>query len=153
MTLKVGESLREMSRGSHNSGIEYSLLMVRAADEGALRMDVSRDSKISKELDLGNAHNGGIQVLGCAISIDVSEEVPWFDGVVSGAGSSEVVCSRNWRTPWDDVWRSNNDPLTIMSDIDGIPRSENGENAGIIQASGVRGVVVGLEPHTESISM
>ena len=35
-------------------------------------------------------------------------------------------------------------PLTIMGDIDGIARTENGENAGIIEASGVRRTVLGL---------
>jgi len=39
-----------------------------------------------------------------------------------------------------------------MSDIDGSARSENGENAGVIQASGVCGVVIDLEAETESMS-
>jgi len=43
-------------------------------------------------------------------------------------------------------------PLTIMSDIDGSTRSENGENAGVIKTSGVFGAVVDLEAETESMS-
>jgi len=39
-----------------------------------------------------------------------------------------------------------------MSNIDGSTRSENGENAGVIKASGVSGTVVDLEAETESMS-
>ena len=35
-------------------------------------------------------------------------------------------------------------PLTIMGDIDGSARSENGGNARIIETSGVRRAVLGL---------
>jgi len=40
--------------------------------------------------------------------------------------------------------------LTIVGDIDGSTRSENGENAGIIEAGGVRGTVLDLETETEA---
>jgi len=43
-------------------------------------------------------------------------------------------------------------PLTIMSDIDGIARSQNGENAGVIKASGILGVVLDLDAKTERVS-
>jgi len=36
-------------------------------------------------------------------------------------------------------------PLTIMGDIDGSARSENGGNTGVIQPSGVLGAELGLE--------
>ena len=36
-------------------------------------------------------------------------------------------------------------PLTVMNDVRGSARSGNGENAGITEASGVRGVVLDLE--------
>ena len=49
------------------------------------------DSEVTKELDLSNILNSGIEVLGGATSIDVGEEVRWLDGIVSSARSGEVV--------------------------------------------------------------
>ena len=43
-------------------------------------------------------------------------------------------------------------PLTIVNDIDGIARRENGENSGIIEASGVFWVVLYLQMGTENVS-
>jgi len=43
-------------------------------------------------------------------------------------------------------------PLTIMCNIDGSTRSENGENAGVVKASGVCGAVADLEAETKSMS-
>jgi len=40
--------------------------------------------------------------------------------------------------------------LTIVGYIDGSARIENGENAGIFEASGVRGTVLHLEVETEA---
>ena len=42
--------------------------------------------------------------------------------------------------------------LTVMSDIDGSARVENGENAGIIKACGIRGAVLGLDAEAGSMS-
>ena len=42
--------------------------------------------------------------------------------------------------------------LTIVWDINGSTRSENGEDAGIVQAGGVRGTVLDLEVETENVS-
>jgi len=42
--------------------------------------------------------------------------------------------------------------LTIMSDIDDSTRNENGENAGVVKASGVCGAVVDLKAETKSMS-
>jgi len=39
-----------------------------------------------------------------------------------------------------------------MSDIDGSASNENGENAGVVKASGVCRVVIDLEMETESMS-
>ena len=36
-------------------------------------------------------------------------------------------------------------PLTVMSDIGGCARSEDGENAGITEASGIFGIEMDLE--------
>ena len=45
-------------------------------------------------------------------------------------------------------------PLTIMGDIDGSARSENGGNAGIVETGGVRGAELGLcRRGTESMSI
>ena len=43
-------------------------------------------------------------------------------------------------------------PLTIVSDICGSTRGENGENAWIIKASSMFGAVLDLEAETERIS-
>jgi len=43
--------------------------------------------------------------------------------------------------------------LTIVWDINGSTRSENGEGAGIIEAGGIRWAVLDLEAETENISM
>ena len=40
--------------------------------------------------------------------------------------------------------------LTIVGDIDGSTRSENGENAGIVQASGVGRTVLDLGAETKA---
>jgi len=42
--------------------------------------------------------------------------------------------------------------LTIMSDVDGSTRSDNGENTGVVKASGISGTVVDLEAETEGMS-
>ena len=42
--------------------------------------------------------------------------------------------------------------LTIVRDINGSTRSENGEDAGIIKASSVLGTVLDLEAEIESVS-
>ena len=43
--------------------------------------------------------------------------------------------------------------LTIMSDIDGSARVENGEDGGIIKACGIRGAILGLDAEAGSMSM
>lgn len=35
-------------------------------------------------------------------------------------------------------------PLTIMGDVDGSARDKNGVNAGVMEASGIRGAVLDL---------
>jgi hypothetical protein len=52
-----------------------------------------RDSEVTRELDLSNILNSGVEDHGGPISTDVGKVVRWLDGVVSSAGSSEVVCS------------------------------------------------------------
>lgn len=43
--------------------------------------------------------------------------------------------------------------LTIMGDIDGRTRSENGESTGVIKAGGVRWAVLDLRAETERVSI
>ena len=48
------------------------------------------------ELNLNDVLNSGIDVLGGTVTIYVSEQVRWLDGVVSGSGFGEVVSGRDW---------------------------------------------------------
>jgi len=43
-------------------------------------------------------------------------------------------------------------PLTVMSDIDGSARSENGENAGVIKAGGIFRAELDLETEKNNVS-
>ena len=43
-------------------------------------------------------------------------------------------------------------PLTVVSDVDFIPRNKNGVSVGIVEAGGVLGAVFNLEAETKSIS-
>ena len=45
-----------------------------------------------------------------------------------------------------------NAALTVMGDIKGSARSENGESAGVIQAGGICWAVLDLQTGTESVS-
>ena len=54
------------------------------------------DGEVSGESDLSNILNGGVEVLGGTISINVGEEIRWFDRIVSSARASEVICRGNW---------------------------------------------------------
>jgi len=55
------------------------------------------DSKVTRELNLSNILDSGVEVLGGAINIDVGEEVRWLDGVVSSTRLSEVIRGGDWR--------------------------------------------------------
>jgi hypothetical protein len=67
-----------------------------AADVGFPFAVDAGDSEVTREVDLSSILNSGVQVLRGPISIDVSEEVRWLDGVVSSARPSEVVRSGDW---------------------------------------------------------
>lgn len=84
--------------GFPNDAKEHRPLVTRATvEESPLVVDVlgDSDSEITRELDLGNTFNSGVQVLGCAMSVDVNKVVRWFNGVLSGAGLDEVIYSRD----------------------------------------------------------
>ena len=125
------------------------ILLIAAIKVTPLVVDVRGDSEITREPDPGNTFNSGVQALAGPITIDVDEGVRRFDGVVAGARMSEVVRRRDWGLSYEmmpgESKAIETKPLTIMSDIDGIARIEDSESVGIIEGSGVRGVVVGLE--------
>jgi len=54
------------------------------------------DIEVTREFDLNNVLNSGIEVLGGATSIDVGEEIRWLDGVVSSTRPGEVVRGGDW---------------------------------------------------------
>lgn len=49
----------------------------------------------ARELDLGNTLDSGVQVLGGSLSVDASEVVRWFNGVLSGTRLGEAVRSED----------------------------------------------------------
>ena len=56
---------------------------------------VAGDGEFTGELDLSNVLDGGVEVLGGTVGIDVSEEVGRLDGVVPRTGLSEIVSGGN----------------------------------------------------------
>ena len=58
-------------------------------------MDIAGHGEVTRDLNLGCIFNGGQEVLGGAISIDVDELVRWLNVIVSSARSTEVVRSRH----------------------------------------------------------
>ena len=79
--------------GIGSGGDELCLLASRAAVVGSSLVVGTGDGEVTREFDLSNILNGGVEALGGAICADVDEEVRWFDGVVSSTRLSEVVCS------------------------------------------------------------
>ena len=53
------------------------------------------DGEGTGELDLDNILNGGVEVLGGAVTIHVGEQVRWLDGIISRSGFGEVVSGRD----------------------------------------------------------
>ena len=110
------------------------------------------DSENTGELNLSDTLNSRVEVLEGTITIDVGEEVQRFDGVVSSTRSSEVVCGRHWWRFFREIASESIIPLTVMSDVDGSPRSEDGEIARIIDANDVCRAELDLEAGIKSIS-
>lgn len=88
--LEVGVGLGNSLLGEFTSDNNARPLFGRAVDVfvAPLVVDMPGSCEITRAFGLRNTINSGVQVLGDAISIDV-------DGVVSGAGSSGVVCGRD----------------------------------------------------------
>ena len=51
------------------------------------------DGESTGELDLSDILNSGMEVLGGDVTMNVSEQDRWLDGVVSESGFSEAVSS------------------------------------------------------------
>jgi len=125
--LDVSVSGGGIGLGAGGSGVDLRLSGRRAVDEEGPLVVNAGGGEVTRESKLSSILNSSKQVLGGAISIDIGEEVRWFDGIVSSAGFSEVVRLGE-----------------IMGDVDRSTRSENGENAGIIEAGGVFRAVLDL---------
>ena len=85
-----------VSLGTLNGVVEEHPLEPFAVREGSPLIADAGDRKVTRELNLCNVLNSGMNVLGGTISIDVSEQGRWLDGVGSSAGSSKVVHNRDW---------------------------------------------------------
>ena len=79
--------------GISSGGDELCLLAGRTAVVGSPLVVDTGDSEGTKQLDLNNILNGGVEAPWGTISTDVGEDVRRLDGVVSSARSGEVVCS------------------------------------------------------------
>ena len=111
--------------------------------------------EVTREFDLGAVPNSGVEILKGTIVVDNGEAVRRLDGVVSSARLGEVIRLGHWWSLHEMTLESTaieRIPLTIVSDVDGIARSENGVGVGIIEASGILRAVFYLEGETESIS-
>ena len=89
-TSKVRVGLAGVCLSTRGGGADLRLSGRRAADESPLVADAG-DGEVTRELDLNDVLNSGVEVLGGTVSIDVGELVRWFDGVVSRSGLGEVV--------------------------------------------------------------
>jgi len=95
-TLNLRVGFAGVGLGTINGVFKEHLFEPSAVHEGHIPfvMDAG-DSEVARELNPCNILNSGAEVLWGAASIDVSEQVRWLDGVVSSAGSGEVVRSRD----------------------------------------------------------
>ena len=90
---KVGVGVCGIGLGGASGGVDLGLPGRRAPIEGSpLAVDAS-DSEVARQPNASRILDFGKEVLGDAIGIDIGEEVGWFDGVISGTSSSEVVRS------------------------------------------------------------
>ena len=92
-TLKVRVGLAGVGLCAISGDVKLQLSDRRAEDERSPLVVGAGDGEFTRELELGNILNGGVEVLGCTVSIDVGEQVRWLDGVASMPGFSEVVSS------------------------------------------------------------
>ena len=79
--------------GVSSGSDELRLLVGRTAIVGSPLVVDTGDDEVTRELDISNVLNGGVETLRGAVCVDVDEVVRWVDGIVSSTRSSEVVCS------------------------------------------------------------
>lgn len=91
--------------GGITSSPKHRPFPLLAAKEATLPlvMDVRGDSEITREPELGDTFNGGAQVLGGPITVDVGEEIRRFDGVIADPRIREFVRGRDWRSSCEMV--------------------------------------------------
>jgi len=94
--IKVSVGVTDKDLGFHSGDKDIKLLSRRAVFGGSPLVVDAGDSKVTREGNLSNTLNSGVEVFGGAINIDVGEEARWLDGVVSGTRSSEVVRGGDW---------------------------------------------------------
>ena len=90
-TRNVRVSVGSIALGNGGGVVDFGMLLVRATVKISPLVVDTGDGQFTREIDLCNIPNSGIDVLGGTVSIDVGEEVQWLNGVVSSARSSEVV--------------------------------------------------------------
>jgi len=61
-------------------------LVVRATVETCLLVVDAGDSEFTRKLNLGYIPNSGVEVLWGTISVNVGEEVRWFNGIIPSPG-------------------------------------------------------------------
>jgi len=93
--LKVGVGVVGIILGARNSVADRHLVGKRATGELRPLVVNAGHSEVTREFECRNALNGGTEVLGGTIGVDVGEEARRFDGVLSCARPSEVVCRRD----------------------------------------------------------
>ena len=94
--LKVFEGDGGIFLGVGSGDVEVRLVFWRATGEGSPLIAAAGDGEITGERDLSNTLNGCVEVLEDAVGIDVGKKVRRLNGVVSSAGSSEVVRGGHW---------------------------------------------------------
>ena len=95
-TQKVSEGINGVGLGARSSSFDLRLSGCRATDEASPLVVGAGGSEVTRELDLSDVPNSGVEVLGGTISINVGEEVRWFNRVVSRPGLGEVVRGGDW---------------------------------------------------------
>ena len=89
--IKEFEGFPGKDLGTHGGDEDIKFLFRRAVfGESPLVVDAG-DSEVTREGNLSNILNSGVEVFGGAINIDIGEEAQWLNGVVSSTRLSEVV--------------------------------------------------------------
>lgn len=104
--------------------------------------------EVTRDVDIDSTHDIGEEVLGVP-SASTGEKSRGFNRIVSSARSSEVIrdgrCSRKSSIIRIIQKVINVIALTIVGDVEGSARDEDGGGAGIIETCGVCFTVLDLE--------